>query len=106
MAFTVAGNTTSNVSSVRTLEAPPFGIQPPSTVLTGDTSILIAWNPKFEHNGVIVSYSLIRVSYFGDYSIAADVINTDLQTNCHNYAGTCIYVYTYIHVHCTYSHIS
>ena len=59
-AFTAAGNTTGNISSVRTLEAPPTDLSPPNIVLSSDTSILIGWQSPLEENGIINAYKLIR----------------------------------------------
>ena len=62
-AFTMVGNGAGNISSVRTLEAPPTDLASPTVVLNSDgISILIGWQPPLEENGMITSYEVLRAS--------------------------------------------
>lgn len=84
-AFTVAGNTIGNISSARTLEAPPTGLDPPSAILTDDTSIFIGWQAPLEANGVITSYSILRQSHDGYHPGGADNLLGVLGDACPYY---------------------
>ena len=73
-AFTIAGNTTGNISTVQTLEAPPTDLAPPDIILNGDVSILIGWNAPLQENGVTTSYKLVR----GSFGYSVDENTTEL----------------------------
>ena len=52
------GETTSDWSTVRTLEAPPFGLAPPTVVSRDAYSVRIAWTAVQSPNGRITMYRL------------------------------------------------
>jgi usherin len=77
LAFTTAGEGTSAVLSVQTLEAAPEGVGQPRAVATGPTSANVTWPAPLQPNGAIVRYLVtVRLSSPSQFVMEIDAVNT------------------------------
>ncbi|XP_033110841.1 usherin-like [Anneissia japonica] len=60
--FNTAGQATSSWATVRMLEAPPEGLEPPQFSLITSTSVLVNIQEPAKPNGIITSYAIMRNS--------------------------------------------
>lgn len=84
-----AGNVYSGYASVRTLEAPPTGLNAPAVVVLSDSQVNASWGPPSKPNGVILSYLLRHRLFIMDVqgsvpTVAANVSSDTLHAVASN----------------------
>ncbi|XP_076463865.1 usherin-like [Babylonia areolata] len=86
MAFNSKGSTGIKYASVRTLPAPPAGLEVPSVTRTGAYSVALEWTPPLQPNGVISTYN-VYYQLVGVESAAEGIVTVDGNTTDTSVSG-------------------